>query len=97
MIGVNIHIGFYTHLPLKLHVLIALFDGGSYWKLHLLRYGLILYILLGILMTAVLMVSRLLSRQTRVSLRLFLIHVTHSFFLIGYLTLILTYPGTVSY
>ena len=73
---------------------VALFDGGRYWKLHLLQFGLILNTSLGVLMIAVQMVYRLLSYQVQASLRQFFVDLTQSLWLIVYLIQTLTYPST---
>lgn len=92
MVGILdfMHTYYYT---IKLHI--ALFDGGSYWKVHLFQFSLILNISLGVLTTAVQMVHRnVLSHRAQASLRQFFVDLVHSLWLIGYLIQTVTYPGT---
>ena len=85
----------YSQITQCHHNIIALFDGGSYWNLHLFRFGLILNLSLGVLSIAVQMVHGcVLSHQAQVSLRQFSVDLVHSLWVISYLFQILTYPGT---
>jgi hypothetical protein len=74
---------------------LVLFDGGSYWKVHLLRFGLIFNISFGILTIAVRVIHHQLSHQAQESLRQSLNDlIDHGLWPIGHLIQTLTYPGT---
>ena len=66
---------------------------GSNWKLHLLKFGLIFYLLSGVLISALQVINHLLSHEVRLSLQKFYTDLIHSLWLIGHLIRVVSYPG----
>ena len=73
----------------------VLFDSNN-WKLHLLKFGLIVYISSGVLRSALQMINYLLSHKVQLSLQKFCIDLIHSLWLIGHLIWVLSYPGNAN-
>ena len=67
----------------------------SNWKLHLFQLGLILILSSDVLMSVLQMINHLLPHQARLSLGQFCVDLVQSFWLIGQIIRILSYPGNI--